>query len=231
MARRFTTAAGVVLLAGVCAGPAAAQPKEGQPRGEAARRLAEEVELIEAQLDTRKAHVRAAEVAVEAAARAYNLLAQAGRAVDAVTLEKAKTALELAKAQADIRKAEMKEVEVKLKHAKRRLEEAPAAEREARLMRLRDLFIAADNRIVDAQAAEKAARAKADQAKAELDRAKRLLDTRVIPQAEYEAIASRAASADADLKAVGNKVKVLELEAKVIRNELNNLMKETPEKR
>jgi hypothetical protein len=205
MARRFTTA--VVLLAGVFAGPVAAQPKEGQPRGEVARRLAEEVELLEAHLDTRKAHIRAAEVAVAAAERSFTMLAQAGRAVDAITLEKAKTALETAKAQADIRKAEMKEVEVKLKHARRRADDAAkeAAKQPATDVRRLEASLAVRQlELARAQAVR-------DQQMAEHDRAKKLLDAKVIAQEEFDAARVRLAQAELEVRAAAAEAKKAEI--------------------
>lgn len=125
--------------------PKAVQPKAGQiqpvlPGGAAqpalskaaANRIAaaeEEVETLEAHRDTRNAHVRAAEVAVEMTrvkASRTNRLVQTG----AVTKEEADTAkleVEMAKAQLEIRIAEMKEVEVKIKYAKKRLDDAKAS--------------------------------------------------------------------------------------------------------
>src|SRR4051812_35401628 len=103
---RFTTAVVIQFLA---AASAAAQPKiiEIGPRGaagpvpEAVLRLREEVERIEARLDTKKAYVRAAEVAVVAAEREYDFLAQlfAKGSADRPSVERAKGALEAAKAQ------------------------------------------------------------------------------------------------------------------------------------
>ena len=90
--------------------------------------LEEEVELLEAQRDVRKAHIRATEVGVEATKSRFDLLAKgAGAGISATEVLAARFEFELAKAQLDIRLAEFKEVEVKIKHAKKRLEEAKAA--------------------------------------------------------------------------------------------------------
>jgi hypothetical protein len=198
---RFTTTLAILSLA---AGPAAAQPKviEIPPKGaaatapEAALRLREEVELIEAQLETKKVYVKAAEVAVAAAERELNLIAQTPAARESV--EKAKGALEAAKAQLDVRKAEANEVAVKLKHAKRR---AGAAATPPGAQVGRDVQLQLLTGLVDAAAAkEKAAQAQLDRAKAEFDRAKRLLDARAITQADHDVAAAQAAAAAANLK-------------------------------
>jgi hypothetical protein len=86
----------------------------------------EEVELIEAQRDIRKAHVRAAEVAVKAAETQFELLGNAGN-IPQVERAKARLEVEAARAQLEIKIAEMKEVGVRVKHAKKRVEDAKAA--------------------------------------------------------------------------------------------------------
>ena len=96
----------------------------------AATRLAsmeEEVETLEAHRDTKKAIVRAAEVAVKSAEVNFELISKAGVNIAQQELLKAKLEVEAAKAQLDIRMAETKEVEVKIKYAKKRLEDAKAA--------------------------------------------------------------------------------------------------------
>lgn len=97
----------------------------------AARRMLpqyeEDVELIEAQRDIRKAHVRAAEVAVKSAEVQFDLLDKAGDRVPQMERMKARLEVEAARAQLEIKVAEMKEVEVRVKHARKRLEDAKAA--------------------------------------------------------------------------------------------------------
>lgn len=85
--------------------------------------LEEDFETLEAHRDVRKAHVRAAEVAIKAAEINLDLLGKGGN-IPAVELAKAKLEVEAAKAQLEIRIAEMKEVEVKVKYAKKRLDDA-----------------------------------------------------------------------------------------------------------
>ena len=63
--------------------PAAAQPRvidfppPGPTRADLLQTAKDEVELLEAHLATRQAHVRAAEVAVEAASRDFSRMSQA----------------------------------------------------------------------------------------------------------------------------------------------------------
>jgi hypothetical protein len=115
------------------AGQAKAQVQPAQP-GVFARvtpakmaTLEEEFEMIEAHREVRKAHVRAAEVALKGAEVHLDLMGKAGGAAPQVEVARAKMDVEAAKAQLDIRMAELKEVEVKIKHAKKRLDDAKAA--------------------------------------------------------------------------------------------------------
>jgi hypothetical protein len=111
--------------------PAQPAPREGAVRRADTSTLAkfeEEAEVIEAQLDVKRAYTRAAEVGVMGTKQKFNRVAQL-RANGTITnedVEQAKIEMEAAIAQLDIRKAEMKEVEVKLKYAKKRLDEAKA---------------------------------------------------------------------------------------------------------
>jgi hypothetical protein len=91
----------------------------------------ENVELLDAQRETKKAHIAAAGVAVKLAE--VNV-AQIERAVAAnaggrTELEKARLEVEAAKARLEIQIGEMKEIEVRAKYAKKRLEEVKAMER------------------------------------------------------------------------------------------------------
>jgi hypothetical protein len=87
-------------------------------------------DLLEAQLDTRKAYSRAAEVALAAAKKKLDR-AERARVAGTATAEdvdQAKTEVETAAAQLDIRKAEVRETEVRLKLARKRPDGAkPAA--------------------------------------------------------------------------------------------------------
>ena len=97
----------------------------------AARRIIpqyeEELELTEAQRDIRKAHVRAAEVAVKAAETQFALLDRSGNNVPQIERTKARLEVDAAQAQLEIKIAEMKEVEVRIKYSKKRLEDAKAS--------------------------------------------------------------------------------------------------------
>lgn len=209
---RFTTALAVQLLA---AAAAVAQPKiieigptgAARPVPEAVLRLREEVELTEAQLETKKAYVKAAEVVAVAAEREFTLLTQAGRAVDAPTLERAKAAVEAARAQLDVRKAEANEVAVKLKHARRRADVAAVGGVWRPIAAVpgievgRDVQLQLLTGVADIAAAqETAARAQADRAKAKLGAAKRAFDVGAGTKEEYEAAAADAAVAEANVK-------------------------------
>jgi hypothetical protein len=114
------------------------QPGPAQPGPPPARmvpaprllQLEEEVETAEAARDVKKAHVRAAEVAVRATERAYAAIDKAVKGVatpaQKVDLARAETDVEMAKAQLEVRVAELREIEVKVKFAKKRLDEAKA---------------------------------------------------------------------------------------------------------
>jgi hypothetical protein len=108
--------------------PKLVQPKSGNlaaPRAEATKRLAEEVESIEAHHQTKKAYVQATMVAQHAAELTLDRVSKAGIPG---AIEDAKLAVNAAKAQVTIREAEANEVAVKLKHAKRRMEENQKAD-------------------------------------------------------------------------------------------------------
>ncbi len=113
---------------GIQVRPAPAQPiQPGRILG--GNRIAaieEEIEVLEAQRDVRKAYVKAAEVAVTSTEMNVEILGKVGE-LSVQERNKIKIELEAAKAQLEIRIAEMKEVEVKIKHAKRRLEDATPA--------------------------------------------------------------------------------------------------------
>ena len=90
------------------------------------RHLEEEVELLDAQLNTKKAYVEAEKMMVVRAEKKLPRLAAllANKAIDSSVVELAEMDVQVAKAQMQIRMAEMNEVEVRLRQAKRRLEEA-----------------------------------------------------------------------------------------------------------
>ncbi len=89
--------------------------------------LEEELETLEATRDVKKAHVKAAEVSVEATKVRFDLVAKTSAATGAGSQSEVLTVkfdYELAKAQLEIRLAEVKEIEVKVKYAKKRLDDA-----------------------------------------------------------------------------------------------------------
>lgn len=87
--------------------------------------LEEEVELLEAHRDVRKAIIKAAEVAVKGAEVNLDLTSKANPSQGEIV--KAKLEVDAARAQLEIKMAEMKEVEVKIKFAKKRLDDAKKA--------------------------------------------------------------------------------------------------------
>lgn len=91
-------------------------------------RLKDEVELLEAQMEVKRAHIRAAERGVKAATTAFDRMKQARNsgAVSAEQYGQAEEALEKSISELDIRKAEMNEHQVRLTQTKRRLSEANA---------------------------------------------------------------------------------------------------------
>jgi DNA repair exonuclease SbcCD ATPase subunit len=91
--------------------------------------LEEEYETIEAHREVKKAVVKAAEIAVNAAETNFTYIKKIGGAAGTplIEVDRAKMELEAAKAQLEIRIAELKEVEVKVKYAKKRLDDAKAA--------------------------------------------------------------------------------------------------------
>lgn len=134
MTRSVLCSLAVLLAAGWSAG----QPPKDDPPGKkdpapppnrfpgAARAAQEEVELLEAQLATKEAYVKAAEVAVDGPkVRLARLakLAQAGTVTED-EVEAVKVEVRLAEAQVAIRRAEANEVAVKLEHARGRVERA-----------------------------------------------------------------------------------------------------------
>jgi multidrug resistance efflux pump len=86
------------------------------------------VDTLEAQLETRKAYLRAAEAAVKVPKLKFEQVTRLSKGANPVVshteADLAKAELEAAEAQVPIRQAEVKEVEVRLKHAKKRLEDA-----------------------------------------------------------------------------------------------------------
>ena len=95
------------------------------PQAMTLSRLEEELESLEAHRDVRKAHVKAAEVAVQMAKVNVDRLQKAGKGtVSQEDVDRAILEVDAAKAQLEIRLAEMKEVDVKIKYAKKRLDEA-----------------------------------------------------------------------------------------------------------
>jgi septal ring factor EnvC (AmiA/AmiB activator) len=88
-------------------------------------RLKDEVELLEAQMNVKKAHLTAAERGVKSATGAYDRIKKlAGQGtVSQEEVAKAEEGVEKAMSEIDIRKAELQEHMVRLKQAMRRLNE------------------------------------------------------------------------------------------------------------
>ena len=180
MKRYLLAVGGVLALAcsALAQEPKLVQPKKllpAPPKGEQARRLAEEVEGIEAHLGTKKAVIVAAQVAVKAAELAVK------NAFDPARLEEAKLAVEAAKAQLMIREAEANEVLVRLKHAKRR-----AADSEVAQWAAEDAEMAAMMKAIrdKTEADLTAATAKLDQANKEVARLEELLKRGIVAPAD-----------------------------------------------
>ncbi len=111
------------------------RPRIAQPRGErpdpprlVARlpELAEAVELLEAQCDIRKAHVRAAQISAKKAGLNRQMTEIRIKRNEAMELELAMAKLNelAAQTQVEMRQGELRETEVKLKYARLRLENA-----------------------------------------------------------------------------------------------------------
>jgi multidrug resistance efflux pump len=88
--------------------------------------LEEELELLQAQLDIKRAHVKLAEVNAAAKESRFKLLneLQGKAAFSQLDVLDARYAWELAEAELRVCMAEMREIEVKIKYAQRRWEEA-----------------------------------------------------------------------------------------------------------
>lgn len=234
---RFATAPTLLAL---LAAPAVAQPKitEIPPRGaapavpEAVQRLREEVELIAAQLDTKKALVKAAEVAVATAEDEYKVTVRNSATSGDVAVGKAKSALEAAKAQLDVRKAEANEVAVKLRHAKRRADDAAAPATGFRPIAVvpgvavgREVPRppAADRRrlILDVEQAEaglklkqaevEKAKAALQVAKAEVERLTEAVKRGIVSQQEFDAARAKLTEAEANIRIAEAEVTVAEV--------------------
>lgn len=141
MRRMMIAAAACALVAGLVAAqdpaPKPVQPKAVQPAIQPIlprpttvtalkmAQLEEDFELVEAQREVKKAHVKAAEVAVGAKKSVYELSSKVtGGSTTNTEFRAAKFEFEMAQAELEIRVAEVKEIEVKVKHAKKRLDEA-----------------------------------------------------------------------------------------------------------
>src|SRR5262249_38159609 len=96
--------------------------------------LKDEIELLEAQRNTKMAHLRAAKTVAENAARKFEILRSLDKSGQASKMDvlNAEGEVSTARSQIDVMEAEFNEFEVKLKQAKRRLGEAtPARNRSA----------------------------------------------------------------------------------------------------
>jgi beta-lactamase regulating signal transducer with metallopeptidase domain len=120
--------------------PAAAASRPAPPAAanrsmpaEEVERINDEVELLEAQRETKVAMVRVAEAAVKQAVVNYNRVEQLRKsgAVPPEEIDKLRGEVENAEAQLAVRRAELKEHEVKIAQARRRAERAAARGRPA----------------------------------------------------------------------------------------------------
>lgn len=217
MTRSLLSASAVLLAAGLAAAqpptPADPAPKDAGSGGfpAAVRAAQEEVELLEAHLATRQAHVKAAEVAVDGPKVRLARLARLAAAgtVTEDEVEAVKVEVRAAEAQAAIRKAEADEVGVRLKQARRRVDRiGRQAEAEPDLRRL-------------AEAAEKARNTAAT------------VRERIEPQRQqYEALkqqfapgSPRLLRAEDDLKKFEEAVQAAEAKATAAEAELDRLRK------
>jgi len=115
-------------LGGVQPGGFGAQPFNARVSPTVLARYEEEAEVLDAQLDVKKAYIKAAEVGVAGSKLKLERMVklEASKAVPPEEVSQAKLELAAAAAQLDIRKAEAKEAEVRVKFAKKRLEDGKA---------------------------------------------------------------------------------------------------------
>jgi hypothetical protein len=149
MIRRVAVACALILFGGLLAADEPKEPRPGvkpiqpeQPAQPNAGRpnpftrpvtpalmmtLEENVELLEAQIETKRAYVKAAEDAFHAAKMRDTLLNKAKGGVNELERFNASAEMSSAIALMQIRKCELKELDVRLKYAVKRLHEAKAA--------------------------------------------------------------------------------------------------------
>jgi hypothetical protein len=126
--QRIVVATFTLVLLGLIAwslgGPLVAQqpaPPRDADRAEAIQRARDEVELLAAELEVRKAYLAEAEVRYRYSVLRVTDLQRAGSSVSAAELVHARAETELSKAGVDIKQAELKVAEVQLKQAQKRL--------------------------------------------------------------------------------------------------------------
>lgn len=173
-------------------------------------RMKDEVELMEAQFDTKKEYLKSAEIGLDVAKRR---LAGLGNGASAREMLDARTEVELAQALLNLRKVEIREAEVRIKVAKRRVDSGvfplvltpvpsssifpPASW--PRKSPDDVATLTAKIKLKYAQV-EKASAALA-LARADFDRTKAQVDKGIAPQANLDAAAAKLKAAEADLKA------------------------------
>lgn len=215
MTRRFLLA--VTITAGI-AGTVAAQPRVIEIKGgtippgqveEIAKRLKEDVELMEAQRDIKREYVKAAEVQLDVAKRKLALVERAGNQVSAQEKADALAAVDLGSAQLRVRNAELKEADLRVTHAKRRVDSGvfplvltpvpapssfPAPKKPAE--ELGELTAKVEAKRAKAEGAKAAVAL----AKADYDRTKQLIEKGVAPMADLDKSAAALQRAEANFK-------------------------------
>jgi multidrug resistance efflux pump len=247
MVRRVAIVAVVLMAVGVTWAvaqqplkPIELQPKPMliAPAGPAiVRQFEENVELLESQLDIKRAYVKAAEVALAGSTEKFKLVQDANQKgtagldqVVAARLERDTDA-----AQVEIRKAELNEVAVKLKHAKRRLEDAkgkpaPApkvvpAKPGREVKELQAVVLLAEAKLMKANALAEKARAALERAKLEERRLKELVLRGIVPKEDLEKAALLAREAELDVKIALAEVAEIEVELRTAKQRLEDATK------
>jgi multidrug resistance efflux pump len=87
--------------------------------------LADEIELLEAQLEGKKAELQEAAVRLEQARKDLARMAALGQAVTKRELSRAEAEVQVRQARLAVKRAQVREVEIKLKQAQRRLAKLP----------------------------------------------------------------------------------------------------------
>jgi hypothetical protein len=193
-------------------------PSSLAPAAADAARLRDELELLEAAGQTKAAHVRAAEVAVAAAARQLEQLRRHPGTVAQTEIVAVQNALDSAQAQLDVRKAEMNEHAVKVKQAKRRLE-AAAGDRPVE-MRLDRKVPAADPRDRKPPATEAAPNVEA---------MRQIRDALTTTQAVLQDLTAKRQQLEAQLKDISKQQEMVVSQMERLRAAMEDVYKKYPD--